>query len=62
MMLFLSDMLSVWTIGAPTLQKAFEQQVVAMFDYMTEINTIEVDPKLEPLNVFVEGHDLESLL
>jgi len=55
-------MLSVWTIGAPTLQKAFEQQVVAMFDYMTEINTIEVDPKLEPLNVFVEGHDLESLL
>eukprot|EP01102_Stenamoeba_stenopodia_P006657 TRINITY_DN1841_c0_g2_i1.p1 TRINITY_DN1841_c0_g2~~TRINITY_DN1841_c0_g2_i1.p1 ORF type:complete len:115 (-),score=17.26 TRINITY_DN1841_c0_g2_i1:11-355(-) len=47
---------------APTLQTAFEQQVIAMFDYMTEINAIEVDPNLEPLNVFVEGHDLESLL
>jgi len=43
-----------------TLAEAFEQMVVCMFSYMTDIETVE--ELGEPLTVEVSGHDMQSLL
>jgi len=44
-----------------SLKEAYEQAVVGMFGYMTDLDTIDIDDSLSCL-VEVEGHDLESLL
>lgn len=41
------------------LNEAFEQIVMAMFAYMTDIDTVQMDMYHE---IEVEGHDLENLL
>jgi SHS2 domain-containing protein len=43
------------------LEEAFEQAVVGMFGYMTELEKVEIDES--KTNIFeVEGHDYDSLL
>jgi len=42
-----------------TLEEAFEQCAMAMFGYMTEIDTVEIS---ESRDVEAEGHDMLSLL
>ncbi|XP_069689374.1 protein archease-like [Periplaneta americana] len=42
-----------------TLEEAFEQCAVAMFGYMTEIDTVEM---LECQDIEADGHDMLSLL
>ncbi|EDQ91254.1 uncharacterized protein MONBRDRAFT_15006, partial [Monosiga brevicollis MX1] len=44
-----------------TLKDSFEQTVVAMFGYMTELDAIEIDDS-QTSEFSVEGHDLMSLL
>jgi SHS2 domain-containing protein len=41
------------------LEEAFEQCAMAMFGYMTEIDTVEIS---ESQDVEAEGHDMLSLL
>jgi Uncharacterized conserved protein len=44
---------------------ALEQLVLSMFEYMTSLETVGIDPELSEqvgLNVKVEGHDLKSLI
>jgi SHS2 domain-containing protein len=41
------------------LEEAFEQCAMAMFGYMTEIDTVEIS---ECQNVEADGHDILSLL
>ncbi|XP_042222174.1 protein archease-like isoform X1 [Homarus americanus] len=41
------------------LTEAFEQAAVAMYGYMTEIDTVEIGSRQE---IEAEGHDMESLL
>jgi len=45
-----------------TVIESFEEQIYAMFDYISELSTVEIDEKLGEQIVEVEGHDLESLL
>lgn len=42
-----------------SLKQAYEQAVVGMFGYMTDLDTVDVEDQCE---VEVEGHDLDSLL
>ena len=42
-----------------TLEEAFEQCAIAMFGYMTEIDTVEIK---ESQDIEAEGHDMLSLL
>ncbi|XP_045597036.2 protein archease-like [Procambarus clarkii] len=42
-----------------SLGEAFEQSAVAMFGYMTEIDTVEITDRQE---IEASGHDIESLL
>lgn len=42
-----------------SLKEAFEQCGIAMFGYMTEIETVEIKDTAE---IEAEGHDMESLL
>lgn len=42
-----------------TLSEAFEQAAIAMFGYMTELDTVE---EASSFSIEVEGHDVESLL
>jgi len=44
-----------------TLAEAFEGQVMAMFGYMTDIKTVDIDPSVT-FEFEAEGHDLDSLL
>ena len=39
-----------------------EQVAIAMFGYMTDLDTVEVDPRSGTKEIQVEGHDLPSLL
>ncbi len=59
-------------IGGPTLKDAFEQAVLAMFNYMVDLSTVEIDNTAEDRVYEAEGskstsltcigHDYESLL
>jgi len=42
-------------------KKAFEQMVICMFSYMTELDKVEIDEKAT-IKVTVKGHDEDSLL
>jgi len=42
-----------------TIEEAFEQQIVAMFGYITDLSTIEIDTNLV---IEVSGQDLQNLL
>ncbi|TMW56457.1 hypothetical protein Poli38472_006467 [Pythium oligandrum] len=44
-----------------TLGDAFRSVVMCMFHYITDIETVAIDP-LQSIEVTVAGHDLESLL
>eukprot|EP01125_Pyxidicula_operculata_P018510 TRINITY_DN6574_c0_g1_i1.p1 TRINITY_DN6574_c0_g1~~TRINITY_DN6574_c0_g1_i1.p1 ORF type:complete len:151 (-),score=23.25 TRINITY_DN6574_c0_g1_i1:59-511(-) len=44
------------------LKESFEQAALAMMGYMTEIDKVDIDPELDPLQGSVEAEDLESLL
>jgi len=44
------------------LSEAFEQVVLAMFNYMVELDNVEIDNNIDPREIEVEGHDLDSLL
>jgi len=44
------------------LSEAFEQTILAMMNYMVELDNVEIDPKAESRVVEAEGHDLDSLL
>ena len=44
------------------LEEAFEGAALGMFNYMIPLSTVDVDPKFTNMDVFVEGHDLHSLL
>jgi len=46
----------------PSLNVAFEQALLAMFNYMVELSSVEIDSSVEPRVYEAEGHDLESLL
>ncbi|KAL6061669.1 Protein archease [Balamuthia mandrillaris] len=46
----------------PSLKEAFEEAATAMFAYMTELETVEIQNQDSPCVVEAEGHDLESLL
>lgn len=48
-------------LGGPTVREAFENMAVCMFDYITDIETVDVDESMT-LSISVEGHDLHSLL
>jgi SHS2 domain-containing protein len=43
------------------LTKAFENMIPCMFNYMTDLTTVEIDP-IETIEFTVKGHDLQSLL
>lgn len=43
------------------LNEACEQMVICMFSYMTEIDTVEMDPT-QTITVDVKAHDMESML
>ena len=43
------------------MEEAFENAVLAMFDYMTERDTVDIDPE-KTFDVEVSAHDAESLL
>jgi len=45
----------------PTLKQAFEQVIVCMFGYMTELDKVEID-ETKTIEIEAEGHDMESLL
>lgn len=44
-----------------TLQEAFEVMIPCMFNYMTDLTTVEVDPAVTE-EFTVDGHDMQSLL
>ncbi|KYQ89092.1 hypothetical protein DLAC_10323 [Tieghemostelium lacteum] len=44
------------------INEAFEQQVLAMMNYMVELNTVELTDDVESKELTVSGHDLDSLL
>jgi len=45
--------------GGSTLKEAFEEVTLAMFNYMVELDNVEIKDTHE---IDVEGHDLDSLL
>lgn len=51
----------MWLQGGDTIEEAFEQQVVAMFGYMTEIDKVCVDEAMTQ-EFEVTGHDIDSIL
>src|SRR5690606_14741708 len=53
--------LFICPIGGPTLKEAFEQVVICMFGYITELDRVDIDEECQ-VEVEAEGHDLESLL
>mmetsp|Transcript_18840 Transcript_18840/g.31534 ORF Transcript_18840/g.31534 Transcript_18840/m.31534 type:complete len:279 (-) Transcript_18840:271-1107(-) len=44
-----------------TMKEAFEHMAPCMFNYMTDISLVQIDPD-ETVSIAVSGHDLESLL
>lgn len=44
-----------------TLTEALEQQILAMFSYITDLNKVDIDPSRTD-TFEVKGHDLDSLL
>jgi len=44
------------------LSEAFEQAALAMFNYMVELDKVEVDNSIPPREIEAEGHDMDSLL
>jgi SHS2 domain-containing protein len=55
------DVDPLWFIGGADLKEAFENVALAMFDYITEIETIDIDESMSS-EIAVSGHDLDSLL
>jgi len=46
----------------PDTISAFEQASLGMFGYMTDLEVVDIDPDLDPVEATVEGEDLQSLL
>eukprot|EP01121_Diplochlamys_sp_Union-15-3_P010129 TRINITY_DN2817_c0_g1_i1.p1 TRINITY_DN2817_c0_g1~~TRINITY_DN2817_c0_g1_i1.p1 ORF type:complete len:152 (-),score=31.93 TRINITY_DN2817_c0_g1_i1:195-650(-) len=44
------------------MKECFEQAALGLFGYMTEIDSVEIDPDMEPTAIEVQAEDLESLL
>jgi len=46
----------------PDVKTAFEEAALGMFGYMTDIESVQIDPKKEPHCASVKGEDIYSLL